>query len=94
MNKARFPLYCTVIGMIMMLLVIGGSQAGADGHTVVPLLALLAICEVAFFMCLAGAYIGFSQIKQHSNQQTIGITAACAILAVLFALRGLALWPG
>lgn len=87
-------MYCTIVGMVLMLFVIGGSQLGVDGHTKVPLLALLAICEFAFFLSLAGAYIGFGQLKQQSDPQRIGITATCIILALLFALRGLALWPG
>ena len=93
MNKAQFPLYATIIGMVLMTFVIGGSQLGPDGHTRVPLLALLAICEFAFFVCIAGAYIGYGHHKQEANRQNLGMLLACIVLAVLFALRGLVLWP-
>ena len=95
MNKNKFPHLALGIGLSLFLLVSIGSRANPDGNTYLPLLALLTMCELAFFVTLIGAYISFKQIFSGQNKYThIAMTIACALLALQFLLRGISLWPG
>lgn len=82
-----------LLGAIMMLIVIGGSTIADDGHTLVPLLALLAICEFGCIISLVGIYIGYRHRQLSTGPVRYIAIIGCAVLAVLFALKGAALWP-
>lgn len=93
MNNPRFPLYALILGLVFMLVVFLGAKAGVDEHPRIPLLALLAMCEFAFLSSIAGAYSGFKQLRRKPGLGTWAIMCGCAILAVGFLFKGVALWP-
>ena len=93
MNKSHYPPYFAVVGTILLVITVLGAQIGADGHTKIPLLALLAICEFGFFFSLAGAFFSFQGLRQRATAQRFAAASACVVLAGLFAIKGLSLWP-
>ncbi|MEM7467624.1 MAG: hypothetical protein AAF387_12185 [Pseudomonadota bacterium] len=93
MNKEHYPIALAALGTALMMFVIAGAKIAPDGHTKVPLLALLAICEFAFFSSLVGAYLGYRQYQVSKAGPLLGAIVACGFLALLFLMKGLALWP-
>ena len=94
MKRFDFPYIALGLGIFLMLVVIKGSQTDDSGSTLMPLLTLLAISEVAFFVTAIGAYIGVKRIL--SNGLTFintTITAGCALLSAGFLILGIKLWP-
>lgn len=83
-----------VVGLSLLATVLAGSTTAEDGATLMPLLALLAMCEFGFLASLAGTYLGAQGIRETPNAVLFSVTATCAALMVLFALQGLKLWPG
>jgi hypothetical protein len=82
-----------LLGAVMMFIVIAGSTIADDGHTLVPLLALLAICEFGCIISLVGIYVGYRHRQLSTGAVRYIAIGGCAVLAVLFALKGAALWP-
>ncbi|MGR8946918.1 MAG: hypothetical protein ACU84Q_02660 [Gammaproteobacteria bacterium] len=93
MNKSHYPLYFAVVGTILLVIIGLGAQIGSDGHTKIPLLALLAICEFGFFFSLAGGYFSLKGLRQRASAQRFATVVAFIVLAGLFAIKGLGLWP-
>lgn len=94
MKKFNFPYLASGIGLFLMLVVIKGSQTVNSGGTTLPLLTLLAISEVGFFVTVIGAYIGIKQILSNGFKLiNAAITIICALLSVRFMALGIELWP-
>ena len=93
MHKKYYPLFFAIIGMILVVVTSVVERPGADGHTSIPLLALLAMCEIGFFCALAGAFFTYKASKNLALERVIFGLTPFFILAVLFALNGLSLWP-
>lgn len=93
MDKTRYPLYFAIVGLILIITTSFGEQPGPDGHTAIPLLALLAMCEIGFFCAVAGAFFSFKRDSQLSLGRVLFGLAPFLILGGLFALKGLSLWP-
>ncbi len=93
MDKTRYPLYFAVVGLILIIMTSFGERPGPDGHTAVPLLALLAMCEIGFFCAIAGAFFSFKRDRHQALGRVLFGLAPFIILAGLFALKGLSLWP-
>jgi hypothetical protein len=94
MKKFNYPYIASGLGLFLLLIVYKGSEIDDSGHTSMPLLTLLAISEVAFFVTAIGAYIEVKQIL--SNGFTLihtTIAIFCALLAVKFMMLGIELWP-
>jgi len=98
MKTINFPYLAIALGLFLLMVISRGSQTGSDGETALPLLTLLIINECAFFLSLAGAFIGIKQLK------TIGFkfrlkplymitTLICILFTIQFTLLGLKLWP-
>lgn len=94
MKAAVFPYLAVVLGLILMMIVTGGSSSGTEGGTAIPLLTLLVISEFAFFVTAIGAFLG---IKHFHNvrQKPVYVAAIviCALLAIRFMWLGIELWP-
>ncbi len=98
MKTINFPYLALPLCLLLLLIVNRGSQAGADGDTALPLLTLLIINECAFFLALAGAFIGTRQLwsinfKLSLNPLYSITTVICILLSIQFALLGIKLWP-
>jgi hypothetical protein len=94
MKTFNFPFIAVALGLLLLLIVIRGSETDMDGVTTLPLLTLLIINECAFFLTAAGAVIGINHIR------TIGFkvfysatTLLCILLTIQFVLLGVKLWP-
>jgi hypothetical protein len=94
MKKYNLPYAALVLGLPLLLIVLKGSGAGSDGHTALPLLTLLAICEVAGIIAAIAAYFGIEHILTAATQPVYKIsTALCVMLSVGFLWLGIELWP-
>ena len=94
MKKHVFPYIALGLGLALLMIVIKGSETGADGNTVVPLLTLLVISEFAFFACAIAVYLGVMHMRAAGIQHVyLLITVLCLVLAVIFTYLGFTLWP-
>ena len=80
------------------MVVTRGSELDADGVTALPLLTLLIINECAFFLSVAGAFIGLKYLKSIDFKFSIKplytmTTVLCILLTIQFTLLGVKLWP-
>ncbi len=98
MKTINFPYIAAALGLFLLLVVTKGSENGSDGVTALPLLTLLIINECAFFLTLAGTYIGLKNIRCNDFNSRLKIfyaitTALCILLTIQFILLGIDLWP-
>lgn len=94
MNKKQFPIIALIIGFFALGTVMGGQFIGPDGSTVLPLLVLLMLSELALIVTGLGAWFGFQRLRQEGFSLIPGIvTIACALMVPLFLKMGLDLWP-
>ena len=94
MNKNQFPFFALGIGLLILLLVMKGSEIGDDGTTTIPLLTLLIVSEFAFFVTAVGAYLGIRQVQADGMKPlNVVITLFCMLLSVGFLWLGVILWP-
>lgn len=94
MKTFNFPYVALGLGLVLMLLVMKGSELDSNGTTAIPLLTLLIVSEFSFFVNVIGAYIGIKQMRSiHVKSVYKVITLFCIVLALWFLFFGLALWP-
>lgn len=94
MKKENFPFIATVLGLLLLILVLKGSEMRDDGSNLIPLLTLLVVSEFAFFVNAIGAYIGIKHTLAAGIKPVYGaVTLICILLAILFAWLGISLWP-
>jgi len=98
MKTINFPYLALALCLFLLMVVNRGSQTGANGDTALPLLTLLIINECAFFLALAGAFIGTKYLHsinfKFSLKPLYSITTVlCVLLTIQFALLGIKLWP-
>lgn len=91
MKKSNFPLIALIIGMALLAVLLSIDITG--GKIAVPVLMLLFMSELGFFVTGAGAFIGAKlQIEQGFSMKLSILTLACCVIAVVLAARGFALW--
>ncbi|PHS68664.1 MAG: hypothetical protein COB23_08985 [Methylophaga sp.] len=94
MKTINFPFIAVALGLMLMLVVVRGSQIGEDGTTTLPLLTLLVVSEFCFFVNAIGAYIGIKHMYATSIKPAYAaVTVVCVILAARFMWLGITLWP-
>lgn len=93
-ENSNLPIFIALVGASFLAIVYVGSFPDDDGFTVMPLLALLAMCEFGFLISLAGIFLGSKGIREHATAKLYSATASCAILMIVFTYKGLTLWPG
>ncbi len=98
MKTINFPYLALVLCLFLLLVVNRGSQAGSDGDTALPLLTLLIINECAFFLAIAGAFIGIRYLRSINFKLSLKplysiTTVLCILLTIQFTLLGIKLWP-
>lgn len=94
MKTINFPYIAVVLGFLLLLIVMRGSETDADGVTALPLLTLLIINECAFFLTAAGSFIGIKHLRTIGFQAFYSATTVlCVLLTIQFILLGIKLWP-
>lgn len=94
MKTIHFPYIALSLTLFLLLVITKGSQTGADGLTLMPLLTLLVVSEFSFFVTLIGAYIGIKNIASFGILSLYALsTLLCALLSIRFLLLGITLWP-
>lgn len=98
MKTINFPYLAMALSLFLLMVITRGSQADSDGETALPLLTLLIINECAFFLSLAGAFIGLRYLKSIDFKIKLKplysiTTLLCVLLTIQFTLLGLKLWP-
>jgi len=94
MKIETFPYIAAGVGILLMVLVIKGSETNVDGVTQIPLLTLLIVSEFAFFVTAFGAFIGFKQIRLKGMKLWyLAVSLFCVLMAIRFMWLGIELWP-
>ena len=98
MKTVNFPYLAATLGLFLLLIINRGSQLDGDGITALPLLTLLIVNECAFFLCIAGVFIGAKQLRTGAEKFSLMstytiVTVLCILLSIVFALLGVKLWP-
>ena len=98
MKTINFPYIAMALGLFLMMLVTRGSELDAQGNMALPLLTLLIANECAFFLTIAGSYIGLKNLKSINFNIRLKplytiTTILCILLTIQFTLLGLKLWP-
>lgn len=98
MKTYNFPYLAAALGLFLLLVINIGSKLGSDGATVLPLLTLLIVNECAFFLSIAGVFIGIKQVSSGTPKFNLMSTYTiviilCGLLSIVFALLGIKLWP-
>ena len=92
--KHNFPFIAVGMGLLMLLAVLKGKELDAEGATLIPLLTLLAINEVAFAISAVGAFVGIKRLKADGvSALNVALVVMCGILMVCFAVLGFELFP-
>ena len=95
MSKQSYPYVAVALGMTLFLAVQYGKGVRDDGATLIPLLTLLLMSELAFIATAIGAYIGGRRlVAEGIGPGHALVTLACALLAAYFLVTGIKLWPG
>ncbi len=98
MKTVNFPYLALALGLLLLLIVIKGSEITSDGTTALPLLTLLIINECAFLLNAVAAFIGIRYLQSIRYNFSLKplytmTTILCALLTVQFTLLGIKLWP-
>jgi len=98
MKTYNFPYLAAALGLFLLLVINIGSRLGSDGATALPLLTLLIVNECAFFLSIAGVFIGIKQVSSGAQKFNLMSTYTiviilCGLLTIVFALLGIKLWP-
>ena len=91
MKKSVFPIIALCVGIVLFVILVKVETAA--GEFSAPLLMLLFMSELGFFVTGAGAFIGAKiQIDKEFDLKLTLWTLANAVLAILLALRGFEIW--
>lgn len=98
MKTINFPYIAMALGVMIMMIVVRGSEIDSEGITALPLLTLLIANECAFILTFAGSYIGLKQLKAINFNIKLKplyaiTTLICILLTIQFTLLGIKLWP-
>lgn len=94
MKKDHYPFLATIFGLGMLLIVTFAVRTNGGGEPALPLLTLLAICEVSFFATAIGAVLGFRRLGTAGREpKLLAASIACVLLALRFAIYLVQLWP-
>ncbi|WP_455221156.1 hypothetical protein [Kaarinaea lacus] len=94
MKKYTFPYIALALGLILLLIIVKGSETASEGTTIVPLLTLLVVNEFAFFATAIGVYLGIIHMKAIGIKYGyLAVTLLCGVLSITFLVIGFKLWP-
>ena len=79
------------VGLILVIIL--KSVETSTGQYSVPLLMLMFMSELGFFVTGAGAFIGVKlQMEKGLDVKLLFWTLCCGVLAIVLALKGYAIW--
>jgi len=94
MKKNIYPYIALAVGLVLLLIIVKGSETASDGGTLVPLLTLLVVAEFAFFATAIAVYMGVMHMKLNGIQYGyLSVTLLCGVLSGAFLFLGFKLWP-
>jgi len=94
MKKHIYPYIALIAGLVLLSIIVKGSQTTSDGSTLVPLLTLLVVAEFAFFATAIAVYMGVMHMKLNGIRYGyLSITILCGVLSGAFLFFGFKLWP-
>ena len=94
MKNLNFPFIAAGLGLFLLIVVFKGKETGSDGATLMPLLTLLAINEIAFILAAIGVYLGIKRIRLEGFKPlNLSMVVLCALLAIAFSVLGIDLFP-
>lgn len=94
MKTINFPYIALSLSSLLLLLILKGSEVGADGSTEIPLLTLLVFNEFSFFVTVIGAYIGLKECRASGFKSIYALASIlCLLFSIGFMLLGIKLWP-
>jgi len=89
----KLPFLAFGLGLFFILIIVIGLSTTPQGETVLPMLTVLFLCEFAFFMTAAGAYVGLSNAREVGFKTwNAVISLLCLFLAIGLILLGVDLW--
>jgi len=94
MKTYNYPYLALGLGILLLVIIMKGSETDAEGMTMLPLLTLLIINECAFILTAAAVYIGIRRLMKIGFQAMYSATVlVCLLLSIQFMLLGIKLWP-
>jgi len=80
--------------MFMLAVTFGGQVNEETNNTRLPLLILLIISEVAFFLTAIAAYFSIKQMYAEGfDVKMMVVSGLCVISAITFLVKGISFWP-
>lgn len=93
MQKLSIPWLAAGIGLALALLLLATGASGTREEYGLPLLTMLLVAELGFFVCAAGTGLGIRDYRREPAMKAPLLAAvACAALSLYFVLTGLTVW--
>ena len=93
MNRKTFPPIAAVLGLFLYLLLLQAGASDPDEGLSLPLLTLLFMAEVGFFVTLAGVVAGGLRLAEEGfGLFPASVVAGCVVLSGVLFVIGLELW--
>ncbi len=93
MNRKTFPIIAAVLGLILYLLLLRAGASNPGAGLSLPLLTLLFMAELGFFVTLAGMVAGGLRLLEEGFETVLAsVVVGCAILAGGLFFTGVELW--
>ncbi|MBT8447227.1 MAG: hypothetical protein KJO38_08775 [Gammaproteobacteria bacterium] len=93
MQKLSIPMLAAGIGLVLALTLTASGAAGPGENYGLPLLTMLLVAELGFFVCAAGTGFGIRDYRREPTMKAPLLAGvACAALSLYFALTGLTVW--
>ncbi|MGB0723096.1 MAG: hypothetical protein ACPGU7_11955 [Gammaproteobacteria bacterium] len=91
----KFPYIALALGLTFLLILTRAAQVDEQGNLALPLLALLGMAELGFFVCGFGVWFAAKELRAGGFQPIlVGVAVLCALLGLRLAWIGTTLWPG
>ncbi len=93
MDRKTFPFVAVALGLLLYLLLWRSGASNPEAGLSLPVLTLLFVAELGFFVTLAGVVAGGLRLLEEGFEAFLAtVVAGCAILAGTLFITGLGLW--
>ena len=91
MKKSNFPIIALIVSAVLLAFLM--SIESAESNLAVPVLMLLFMSELGFFVAGAGVIIGTKlQMDNGFDLKLSLLTLVCCVIAIMLAIKGFNLW--